>query len=147
MEFKISKDDIEAAMLKDQNDWPKGKLYVNLHMSFDGYKPHFMDEGFKSGASVFSLYRMIPPGSLYYFYSVGNFQRMTPDAIHKLKTLTDGYNPIMFNEDKFIKIEDQSVDVPKLNYIDADMDAVFNQHHLSKSDLREWIVPPRPKSR
>lgn len=99
LEFKISKGEIEAAlMLEDVGISKNGKLYVNLHMSFDGYRPHFMDEGFDNGANMFQLYKMAPPGSLYYFYSIGNLQTMGPEAMHKVKTLTDGYNPIMVNE-------------------------------------------------
>lgn len=82
VEFKISKGDIEAALMLDDNaghSKHNHKLYVNLHMSFDGYRPHFMDEGFDNGANVFQLFRMVPPGSLYYFYSIGNIASMKPE--------------------------------------------------------------------
>lgn len=64
MDFRISKAEVEAAILQDEFNWTKGKVYVNLHMSYDGYRAHLLEEGFDNGASVFKTFRMVPPGAL-----------------------------------------------------------------------------------
>jgi hypothetical protein len=125
IEFRLNKSEVEAALNLQINQDQKHshKIYVNLHMSFDGYRPHLMDEIVESGGNVFQLFRMVPPGSLYYFYSIGNITNMKPEQHHKMKTLTDGYNPIILNEHETVIVPDiTEIPVPKFNYIDGDIE-------------------------
>ena len=71
-------------------------------MNFEGYKGHFIPEGIDNQSAVYKQFKMVPPGPLYYFYSIGNLDKMKKEDLKQLKTLTDGYNPIKFNEDPII---------------------------------------------
>ena len=74
---------------------------VNLHLSFDGYKPIRMQEvlASKEGEeSFFTLHRMVPPGTLTYFYSVGDPQQLAKDPHIELVTLIDSGSPTKNNQ-------------------------------------------------
>ena len=47
-------------------------IKVSIHLNFDGYKPHRLVEGSEDGVKFYFAYLMVPPGSLNYFYSVGD---------------------------------------------------------------------------
>ncbi len=52
----------------------KREQYVNIHLSFDGYKPIRMPEvpaDYDEDEPHFKIFRMVPPGKLSYFYSIG----------------------------------------------------------------------------
>ena len=55
----------------------------------------------------YRLFRMIPPGPLQYFFS---------DKEHQ--TYTDPYAPVKKNEDQEIKSNMETLQVPKINYIE-----------------------------
>lgn len=66
---------------------------VYLHLNFEGFKPMRMLEVTENQESYFTLHRMIPPGSLTYFYSVGDPQLATTDPTKGLVTITDQASP------------------------------------------------------
>lgn len=46
---------------------------MHLHLSYDGFKPHKMNEGHEKGKAFFYLHKMVPPGQLSYFFSISNY--------------------------------------------------------------------------
>jgi len=106
MEFKIPKSKALGHNFKEPKINPKDgtpigpdkrEFYVNLHLSFDGFKPIRMPEipaNYDEDEPHFTLFRMVPPGQLSYFYSLGDANYM--DEIGKdVKTLLDHNNPVM----------------------------------------------------
>jgi hypothetical protein len=114
VEFKLLRLQVEQAILT--NDPEAGVLQieqnsinVNLHTSFDHFKPHKMKfepdpeaEPDTPGNGSYVLARMVPPGHVTYFYSIGNFQKNESEEelaldLKDVLTLTDGTRPIIFN--------------------------------------------------
>lgn len=105
MEFKIAKSKAlgpNFKMPKQYNDNgpigpDKREFYVNLHLSFDGYKPIRMPEipaNYDEDEPHFTLYRMVPPGPLSYFYTVGEPSYMN-EIGKEIKTLLDQKNQVL----------------------------------------------------
>lgn len=64
-------------------------------MNFDGFRPHRMAQYVDSdGSNSFNIIRMVPPGKLNYFYSIGDIKDMKPEEIMSVKTFTDVANPV-----------------------------------------------------
>ena len=100
---------------------------VYLHLNFEGFKPMRMQEVTEGQESFFSLYRMIPPGSLTYFYSVGDPNLLNNDPKRSLVTITDQSNPTTKVENQRLQMalgeqNKITVKVPRVNYCDEDID-------------------------
>ena len=89
IEFKIPRPQVENSVsvnfgnVHTDKMTPPTDLVLNLHLSFDGFKPHRMTEYHEHHHlhpdkidTSFLLHRMIPPGSLSYFYSVGDLSKI-----------------------------------------------------------------------
>ena len=79
----------------------------------------------ESEESYLILNRMVPPGSLTYFYSTGDTQQLAKDPHKELVTLTDQSNPTKGNQKIQIAFGEQNkvtVKVPKINYCDEDIE-------------------------
>jgi hypothetical protein len=132
---------------------------VNLHLSFDGYKAIRMPEipaNYDEEEPHFTLVRMIPPGQLTYFYSVGEPNYM--DEIGKdIKTILDQNNPVSKQKINVHCGQDRKVTihVPRLNYIEGDIelfkntlrsDDLYNLKGLPRAEPVVDVVEERPKS-
>lgn len=103
LEFNIGKDKVIKAV--------QGKVkrpQVNLHLNFDSYKPLKMVD---CGDS-YKTFRMIPPGRLEYFYTIGD--------VHD-NIITDDVSPTR-NRDTTISLGTQTLQVKKLNYLEDELD-------------------------
>lgn len=118
---------------------------VSIHLNFDHYSPHIMGEGTEIGVPVYLTYLMVPPGNLNYFYSVRDAQTPGTDIRRGVKTMTDHSNPNFFTDAMTLQLGHMNINVPKLNYIDGDVE-IFAKS-LAPMDLIEWKAPPRPRSR
>lgn len=100
---------------------------VYLHLNFEGYKPVRMQEVTEKEESYFTLYRMIPPGNLTYFYSVGDPNLVAADPTKSLVTVTDQSNPTTRVESKLVEMSmgeqnKLTVKVARVNYCDDEFD-------------------------
>lgn len=121
-------------------------IQVFLHCSFDNYKPHLLQEEKEDGKIYFSSNLMIPPGSLNYFYAISDANDVNKDTKKRnIKTLTDTNNPTFYTDMMTVQIEHAEVSVPKVNYLDSDVD-IF-QRVISPVELVDWKAVPRPPSR
>ncbi len=82
IEFKIPKARVDLFGGANYGNVARATTIVNLHMSFDGFKPHRMTEYHehhhqrpKKPDISFVLHRMVPPGKLTYYYSIGDLSR------------------------------------------------------------------------
>lgn len=112
-------------------------------MNFDGYKPHKMHETIVALEKCYSTFRMVPPGNMSYFYSIGNMDNMTDDQRRQLRTITDEANPVLMNDSRVLQAEQNMLNVPRLNYIDGDLDVLRSA--ITVDDLKEWKAQPRPE--
>ncbi len=79
----------------------------------------------------FKIYRMVPPGKLSYFFSIGENAYMN-EAGKEIKTINDETNPTNKNRKVEVALGSDkkiSLNVPRLNYIDGDV-------NLFKSSLK-----------
>ncbi len=94
--------------------------------------------------SYFTLQRMVPPGSLTYFYSVGDPQQLAKDPHLELVTLVDNGSPTKNNQRVQIAIGELNkitVKVPKINYCDEDIE--INSISLKVDELTLMKGLPR----
>jgi hypothetical protein len=71
----------------------------------------------------FKIYRMVPPGKLSYFFSIGENNYMIQTG-KEIKTKNDEINPINKNRKVEVALGPDkkiSLNVPRLNYIDGDI--------------------------
>ena len=124
----------------------KQQSAVYLHLNFEGFKPVRMLEVTESEESYFTLHRMIPPGSLTYFYSVGDPNLVAADSTKSLVTITDQSNPSTKVENKLVQMSmgeqnKLTVKVPRVNYCDEDIDVQTGA--LRVEDLNQIKGLPR----
>jgi hypothetical protein len=77
MEFKIHRNKVEELLKGDNYRELFKKKYgvpvkvrVCLHLSFEGFRQHKMEFNNPNWRDHYLLYRMVPPGTLTYFYSI-----------------------------------------------------------------------------
>ncbi|CDW87404.1 UNKNOWN [Stylonychia lemnae] len=101
-----------------------------LHLSFENYMPQKMDQD-PSLPGQYLVYRMVPPGSLGYFYS--NEENVT---------YVDPVIPSINNDKSRIQNENINIYVPKINYVE---NAENLAKYLSSDDLLSFKAVPRPE--
>jgi hypothetical protein len=86
---------------------------------------------------------MVPPGPLNYFYALTDMDLIKKEK--QLRPFVDISKPNFFTDSMYIKVESQQMSIPKLNYIDKDIE-LFSKV-LTPMELVEWKAPPRPVQR
>lgn len=71
VEFKLLKVQIDQLQARGEEAGPEDAVNVNLHCSFEDFKPHKMNLDMLEGEETYLLSRMVPPGKLSYFYTIG----------------------------------------------------------------------------
>lgn len=149
MEFKIHRSHV-LKLIKDDNFRQKYKemygvscqLRVNLHLSFDGYKATMMEFSKHGWKDYYIIYRMVPSGTLTYFFSVGYLNAYDGVEKSKTKTLVDERLPVFANGSDVIQTDMIELQVQKLNYIDGDIELLCKT--LTYDELDKMKAKPRP---
>lgn len=100
--------------------------------------------------SFFSLHRMIPPGSLTYFYSVGDPQLATTDPTKGLVTVIDQSSPTKKVEKQRLEMaiggenNKITVKVPRVNYCDEDIDIQAGSLRVDELNLLKGLPRAEP---
>jgi hypothetical protein len=151
IQFKIPRSKIEELLKNDdyrekfkEKYGVSCKVRVTLHMSFDNFKPHKMEFGGASYKDCYIICRMVAPGPLQYFYVV-QYSNDLPGEKNEPKPLVDEINGFLNTFSKQpIQTEKFSVDVPKLNYIEGDVELLMKI--IDTDDISRMIAKPRPEA-
>jgi hypothetical protein len=151
IQFKIPRSKMEELLKNDdyrdkfkEKYGVSCKVRVTLHMSFDNFKPHKMEFGGASYKDCYIICRMVAPGPLQYFYVV-QYSNDLPGEKNEPKPLIDEINGVKdtFSK-KPIQTEKFSVEVPKLNYIEGDVELLMKI--IDTDDISRMIAKPRPEA-
>ena len=89
------------------------------------------------------MYRMVPSGNLTYFFSVGYLNAYEGVEKNEPKTLVDEKLPVFANGADVIQTDKIQLQVPKLNYVDGDIELLCKT--LTYDELDKMKAKPRPE--
>eukprot|EP00347_Sterkiella_histriomuscorum_P000204 403376781 len=102
---------------------------IYIHLSCDQYKPDLME---RNEDGIYRLLRMIPPGSINYYFTIGN-ESITPIHAHDQK-----HREFTWIE----KIDNRKLNVPITNYLENVVLKRPNMMDLIIEEMQELIRPP-----
>jgi hypothetical protein len=103
-----------------------------------------MEFGGASYKDCYVIFRMVPPGSLQYFYAV-QYSNDLPGEKNEPKTTVDDLNAVLTNANKPpIHTEKFNVEVPKLNYVEGDIELLTKI--IDTDEIGRMIAKPRPEA-
>lgn len=86
---------------------------------------------------------MVPPGTLNYFYTVGYSNELDRGNQKELRHLVDLKQPIIHAVNKQVRIDTNVLEVPKLNYIEGDIEQL--SRILTSIEIKKIKALPRPE--
>jgi hypothetical protein len=112
MQFKMHRESVEKLLegddFRDRFFAKYGvscKVQVNVHLSFENYRAHKMTLNISGFRQHYLLYRMVPPGTLSYFFTVGYSNELDKGNQKELRHMIDTKMPILHNVHKKIKTD------------------------------------------